>query len=157
MPRTAKIDSEVGEEKQVSAKRVVDISSFFTKNNQEKGVYHEPVIDGQNLGIKFRIIGSESDEGASVFSEYDKDIEHIESIEDTAKKNEASRDSMARIASKLTKDMEPVEGVEAIINGKPLVYDKDIVYEIFYNSPTIANDIIRFSRRDSNFMVKKAN
>lgn len=157
MPRTAKIDSESVEEKQVSAKRIVDVSSFFTKSNQENGVFHEPSIEGQGLGIRFKVIGSESDEGASIFSEYDKDVDRIEAIEDSKKKNEASRDSMARIASKLTKDISPVEGVEAIINGKPLTYDKDILYEIFYNSPTIANDIIRFSRRDTNFMEKKSN
>lgn len=138
------------------AKVSVDIADFFTKENSEKGVWTEPTVNGTSVGVKFLVIGAESNEAAQYLADYDKDMERIEQIKDPKQKNEETRIAMATVTSKLIKDLAAGDGVDSIkINGKPLAYSHEVVYAIMYNSISIADRIIRFSRRDSDFMGKK--
>lgn len=143
-------------EELVSEEKVsVDISGFFTKQNSEKGMWTEPNINGP-IGVKFLVIGAESNEAARYLADYDKDMERINQIKDPAQRNEEMRVAMATVTAKLVKNIACGEGVGEIkINGKPLTYSHETVYAIMYNSIPIADKIIRFSRRDSDFMAKK--
>lgn len=144
------------EEPKFTAKKVVDVAGFFTKENSEKGMWFEPEISGVKIGLKFLVIGAESDEAAEYLAEYDKGIEKINTIEDARQKNEKTREAMATVTSKLVKDIAPGDAVDEImINGKPLAYSPAVVYTIMYNSVSIADKIIRFSRKDTGFMEKK--
>lgn len=147
--KETKVD--VGEEN----KKVVDISDFFTKDRKEQGVWHEPVVDGRGIGIEFKIIGSDSDAAAPIFSDYDKDMTRIGAIEDTSIKMKEIRDVDCKTGSKLVKDLRAKNGFDAKIDGKPLVYSTETVYRIFFNAPSIARDIIDFAKSDGNFMVRK--
>lgn len=142
---------EITQEKKIA----VDISDFFTKEKSETGAWCNPVIDGEKLGIEFLVIGSESNEAAAILNQYDKDITKIEEIKDVEKRNEETRKALATAISKLVKDIRGAEGVNPMVNGKPLTYSVAVVYTIMYNSFTIANEILRFSRRASAFMEKK--
>lgn len=142
---------EITEKENVS----VDIASFFTKENSEKGMWMEPNVNGK-VGIEFLVIGAESNEAAVYLADYDKDMERINEIKDPKQKNEATRVAMATVTAKLVKNLRPANGIDEIkINGKPLTYSHEVVYVIMYNSIAIADKIIRFSRRDSDFMEKK--
>lgn len=146
----------MAEKEENSQKKIsVDIAGFFTKENSEKGMWTEPNINGP-VGVKFRVIGSESNEAAQYLADYDKDMDRISQIKDPSQKNEETRVAMATVTSKLVKDIACGDGVDEIkINGKPLVYSHETVYAIMYNSIAIADKLIRFSRRDSDFMTKK--
>lgn len=139
---------------EVSDKKIVDISDFFTKNNSDNGVWHEPNINGK-IGIEFLVIGAESNEAAQLFSDYDKDMTRISEISDPEKKNEETRKAIAEVASKIVKNVRGAEGREVMVEGKPLKFSQPVMYNIMYNSPTLANKIIRFARNDTNFMEKK--
>lgn len=150
------IENELDEETIVTeAQGTVDISDFFTKENSEKGVWFEPNVNGK-IGIEFLVIGAESNEAAQFLADYDKDTVRINEIKDPAKRNEEIRVAMAKVVARLVKDIRPAEGVgKILIAGKPLTYSHEVVYSIMYNSLPIADRIIRFSRRDSDFMAKK--
>lgn len=132
----------------------IDIADFFTKDNSENGVWHEPNINGK-IGIEFLVIGAESNEAAQLFADYDKDMVRIEEIKDPTKKNEETRKAIANVASKIVKNIRGADGKKLAIGGKPFKYDAAAAYTIMYNSPSIANKIIRFARNDTNFMAKK--
>ena len=135
-------------------KDAVDFTDFFTKDNSEKGVWHEPNINGK-IGIEFRVIGAESNEAAQLFSDYDKNISRIDEIKDPEKKNEETRKALADVSSKIIKDVRGAEGRPLVVGGKPFKFSQPAMYTIMYNSPTLANKIIRFARNDTNFMEKK--
>mgnify|MGYP002626821084 CR=1 FL=1 len=71
------------------------------------------------------------------------------------KRNEEIRKALASAVSKLVKDIRGADGITPMVNGKPLSYNAAVVYTIMYNSFPIANEILRFSRKASGFMVKK--
>lgn len=145
----------MAENEKNTKKTSVDISKFFTRENSEKGVWFEPEVNGK-IGIEFLVIGAESNEAAEYLSDYDKAIDKINSEADPKVRNEQTRVALATVTSKLVKNLRPAEGIDEIkIDGKPLSYSHDFVYEIMYNSITIADRIIRFSRKDSGFMKKK--
>ncbi len=141
-------------EKNEEKKRVVDILSFYTKENSEKGVWMEPNINGK-IGIEFLVIGSESNEAAEILADYDKAISKIEEIKDVEEKNEQTRIALATATSKLVKDIRGAEGVAPMVGDKPLSYSASTAYAIMYNSYSIANEILRFSRKATGFMEKK--
>lgn len=136
-------------------KTIVDIADFFTKENSEKGVWFEPNVGGGRLGLEFLVIGSESNEAAEILAQYDKDIGKVEEIKEADKRNEETRKALAQAVSKLVKGIRGADGIEPVINGKPLTYSPAVVYTIMYNSFPIANEILRFSRKASGFMAKK--
>lgn len=145
----------MAENEKETKKVSVDISKFFTKEHSEKGVWFEPDVDGK-IGIEFLVIGAESNEAAGYLADYDKAIDKINSEDDPKVRNEQTRAALATVTAKLVKNLRPAAGIDEIkINGKPLTYSHDLVYEIMYNSVTIADRIIRFSRKDSGFMEKK--
>lgn len=134
--------------------KIVDIADFFTKENAEKGVWFEPNVGGK-LGLEFLVIGSESNEAAEILAQYDKDMTKIEEIKEADRKNEETRKALAQGVSKLVKGIRGVDGITPVLNGKPLEYSPAVVYTIMYNSFSIANEILRFSRKASGFMAKK--
>ena len=139
---------------EVTKEDVINLEDFFTKDNSEKGVWFEPNINGK-IGIEFLVIGAESDEAAQLFADYDKDMGRIEEIKDAKQKNEETRKAIAGVASKIVKGIRSASGKPIMIGGKELKYDAATTFTIMYNSPSIANKLIRFSRNDTNFMEKK--
>lgn len=132
----------------------IDIADFFTKENQDNGVWCEPSLDGK-IGVEFLVIGAESNEAAQLFADYDKDMGRIKDIKDVSTKNEEIRKALATTAAKITKDFRAKNGKPLLIKGEPLKYSFNACYTIMYNSPSIADELIRFSRKDTNFMAKK--
>lgn len=145
--------SENNEEKK-EEKVIVDISCFYTKESSEKGVWMEPNIGGK-IGIEFRVIGSESDEAAEILADYDKALAKIDEIKDPKARNEQTRVALATATSKLVKGIRGADGVAPMVGDKPLTYSPATAYAIMYNSFSIANEILRFSRKATGFMEKK--
>lgn len=138
---------------QIEAK-VINLDDFFTKDRQENGVWFEPEINGTGAGFELLVIGSESDEAAVIFADYEKDLNRIRSIEDSVKSNEESRRSMAKVASKLTKNIRGVDGAVVKLGDKEISFSEETMKIIFYNVPSLALEVARFARKDSNFMKK---
>ena len=78
----------------------------------------------------------------------------IEGIKDEVKKNDREMDAIARYAAALVRDVRAKGNVAAQLNGKPLTYTKEAVYEIMLNSSVIARAVLNFSFADGNFINK---
>lgn len=136
------------------AEETFEISDLFTKEQEDNGVWYEPEVKGRPLGIKFKVIGNESAEGSVIINSLMKEIDKIKSLENTKEKAEKERQITARYISKLVKDMEATrEGI--LLHGKPVKYNEDNVYDIFYNALYICNDVYAFSRKSINFIREK--
>ena len=142
------------EEKKKDAKAVVDISAFFNRKNEEDGAWFEPVLEGTPLGIEFKVIGSNSNAAAKETANYRRETSQIEGIKDETQRNEKSNDAIARYAAALVKGVRAKGDVAAQLNGKPLTYSPEAIYEIMLNSSLIARAILNFSFADGNFINK---
>ena len=76
-------------------------------------------------------------------------------IKDPKERNEQTRVALATATSKLVKDIRGTDGVTPKVGDKPLTYSATTAYAIMYNSFSIANEILRFSRKATGFMEKK--
>lgn len=136
------------------AEETFEISDLFTKEQEDNGVWYEPEIRGRPFGIKFKVIGEGSSEGAVIINSLMKELEKIKSMENTTEKADKERELTAKYISKLVKDMEATrEGV--LLHGNPIRYNQDNVYDIFYNAYYICNEIYAFSRKSINFIKEK--
>lgn len=135
--------------------KVIDLSGFFTSKRQEEGVWFEPKILGETTGIELKVIGSESDEAASVLAEYAKEMQKVEEIQDMATKNAMTKEIVTTCAAKLVKDLRPIDGYTIKLGEEDVEYSYDLVKEIFENAPRFAFQVVDFSRKDTNFMEKK--
>lgn len=136
------------------AEETFEISDLFTKEQEDNGVWYEPEVRGRPLGIRFKIIGDGSAEGAVIINSLMKELEKIKSMENTTEKADKERQITAKYISKLVKDMEATrEGV--LLHGNPVKYNQDNVYDIFYNALYICNDVYAFSRKSINFIKEK--
>lgn len=138
------------------AEETFEISDLFTKEQEDNGVWYEPDVRGRPLGIRFKVIGDGSAEGAVVINSLMKELEKIKSMENTTEKADKERQITAKYISKLVKDMEATrEGV--LLHGNPVRYNQENVYDIFYNALYICNDVYAFSRKSINFIKEKKN
>ncbi|MBO7123190.1 MAG: hypothetical protein J6V90_07930 [Treponema sp.] len=142
------------EKEKKEEKAVVDISAFFNRKNEEDGAWFEPNFNGTPLGIEFKVIGSNSNAAAKETADYKREMAQIEGIKDEVKKNDREMDAIARYAAALVRDVRAKGNVAAQLNGKPLTYTKEAVYEIMLNSSVIARAVLNFSFADGNFINK---
>lgn len=130
----------------------VDISDFFTKDRQENGAWYEPVINEKGIGIKMKIVGSDSEHGVKAFKKYNEDLAVISKMTDEVKMSESIRKSLASCAASLTVDIQGADGRKMLEGGKECVYSNEKAYKLFYNSPLLANVVTEFSKNDVNYM-----
>lgn len=145
----------MAEEKILEESKVVDVSRFFTKQNEEEGTWVEPIVFGEPVGLEFKVLGSNSTKLAIVVDEFrskSAEIEGLKSLEEKAKRNQKL---YAESAAKRVVGVRAARGLNVVVEGKPVEYSDSLVKHIFEESPEIAGFIIRFSVDTSNFMKKK--
>ena len=148
MAKTAK-----AEEKK--EKIVVDISNFFTTTREKEGVWYEIHVGEIATGLEVNLLGGASDENILSADVYRKEHEEAEKEKDPAKKAELERKAVCKRLSAIITDLRCKKGYEIIINGEPLTYSPEVVYQILWESKDIRSDIFQATFDDSNFMMKK--
>lgn len=143
-------------ENREETKKVVDISRFFTKKNEEEGTWVEPVIYGELVGLEFKVLGANSVKLSMVIDDFKRKSAEIESIKDPEERARRNQKLYAESASKRVVGMRPARNVSPVIDGEELKeYSDELIKRIFEESPDIAGYIIRYSVDSSNFMTKK--
>lgn len=138
-------------------KRVVEISDFFTRKQEEEGVWFEPAPFGQKMGLEFKILGVNSTRMAIVLDNFNKKQAEIETIKDIEEKAKATNELYAESAANRVIGLRAAKGVTAKLNGEDISYSDDIVRSILFECPDAAAEIIRATRDGENFLVKKTN
>lgn len=136
--------------------RKVNIEDFFTKENEEKGVWFEPEINGVPCGIMFLVTGAGTDRNITNSERFEKKIREIkDKYKDPEEQNAAMRKANAERVADFVSGIKAAEGCEIDFGGKPVEYSRPMMEKIFYNSPMIANEILSFAVRTANFMSRK--
>lgn len=134
--------------------KTVDISAFFNRKNEEEGVWFEPEILGEPLGLRFKVIGSNSNAAAKATADYRREMDKVSAIKDEGEKNERTMEAIAKYTSALTRDIKPAEGVKAVNGGAEFSYTEEGCYQVMLNSSVIARAVLDFAYSDRNFMNK---
>lgn len=129
---------------------VLDISKFFSKENEENGKWYEAKVRGIPTGIEFKLYGPNSSANSVAQDKYQKAKDEISKIEDVAAKSKASDEALIEYAAALVCDIRGKDGLELTKDGKKVTL-KD-VKDILYNSPVIASDIARYQTNQNNFL-----
>ena len=130
---------------------VINISKFYSKNNEENGMWMEPKVRGVGVGFEVKVYGPNSTTAAIAQDKYQKAKDEINKIEDIKAKNEATDKMLAEYAASLVCDIRGKDGNKLVNDDGSEVTVKDI-QTILYNAPIIASDIARFETNQNNFL-----
>ncbi len=133
---------------------MANLDRFATTKNANEGVWVEPVLFGEKLGVEFCVIGSDSDEAKRYTREQAKDIaslkkEERENIDwsERSKIGTASRIKNMRVVGS---DAAPVELGGEVIENTSSGYKK-----LFTEIPELQDFIWSFSEARSNFLSQQ--
>lgn len=135
--------------------KTLDISKFFTKQNEEEGTWVEPIIFGELVGLEFKVLGSNSTKLAMVIDDFKKKSSENESIKDVEERAKRNQELYAESAAKRVVGIRAARNLNVTVEGKPVEYSDSLIKHIFEEAPEIAGFIIRYSVDTSNFMTKK--
>ena len=133
--------------------KVINVGDFYSKDNEENGMWYEAKVRGVGTGIEFKLFGPNSSASAVAQDKYQKARDEIAKIEDVKAKNEATDKMLAEYAAALVCDIRGKDGQELQNEDGTPVTVKD-VYTILFNAPVLASDIAKFETNQNNFLSK---
>ena len=133
----------------------IDIASFFTKKNEEEGIWYEPKVEGRGIGIEFKLLGKASDANTIASEVYEKETDEASKEKDAVKRRDKNDKALAKRFAAVVTDVRATEGNTVFIEGKPLTYSRETVEYILLQSSVISEDILRAFIERENFMTKK--
>lgn len=148
----AKIADETND---VTNAEVIEISDFFTRQRGEEGVWYEPTVYGQKIGIEFCVYNGHSVKVAHNSAKFQKQLDEAKLIKDDEERQAAEDKIYAERATDLICGMRGVNGRVVKLDGKVLEYSSKTLAHIFLEAPDICLDIISFAMRNQNFTKKK--
>ncbi len=122
---------------ETSGKEVVDISSFFTTTREKNGVWLELGIEGVGIGIEVKVLGPSAPAYIKASVRYTQNLDTLDKITDKAARRSKETDARVDFLSSIVTDLRTKKDFAFTIKGKPLVYSKETVREIFYESAEI--------------------
>lgn len=137
-------------------KNTVNISQFFSRKNEEEGIWYEPVIFDIRTGIEFCLYGRNSNKAIKANEEYQKQLASLAAMEDGDEKNDKLDEIIAELVSKFVKDFRGVDG-KTVVNEDGSELKMSDIPSFMFNSPIIAKDILDFVRDQENFLQLKKN
>lgn len=136
-------------------KNVINMRSFFSRENEEKGVWFRPAPEGAYIPFQLKVVGPTSSTAWSVNDAYSKDLEAAKDIEDIKERAEKVIEITAKKYAGLCVDIKVDDEVELDFDGHNPT--KDDIYDILYNSPLIQDEVYRFYNEAENFLGLKKN
>ena len=137
---------------------IFNIEDLFTEKNEREGMWFEPEFDGVKCGVKFLLIGINSDEAASEMNKFDELSEQIKSSDDndSVKEEKLSVLDAERVAA-LTKEIRTTDDSTLMYNNQPVTKDnvKEVAKTLYLNSPDIKMACVDFVLKATNFMKIK--
>ena len=143
-------------EKKKPEVETIRIENFFTRDNEENGVWFEAVVNGQKTGIEGLVLGSNSSSAIIATNQWNKEVEEQKLIEDEVERNAAYELSCAKRVAAIVSKLRGKDGKGISFNGKTNL-DKSDIELIMLNSPALAASFLNFSNRNANFLEGKKN
>lgn len=133
----------------------VDISDFFTTDNEINGIWYEPCPYGKHTNIEFKLLGISSDVTVTAGDQYDKDMEAAKKETDPVKRDRLETEALVRRVASMVVDIRGKNGFVPKINGEPLTYTKENVKKILRGSRAIRNEFLKVIGGGEDFMTRK--
>ncbi|MBQ0112966.1 MAG: hypothetical protein KBT03_07540 [Bacteroidales bacterium] len=135
----------MAEEKEVEDEinDVIDIESFFSRDNEENGIWREV----KYTGIEFKCHGPNSSKAAEA-DEYFRNEKA--KLDENASDNKKLDELYIKRLAMLVSDVRGKNGKKLTLKGKDVT--KNDIYTILFKSPVIATDLIGFVSRQENFL-----
>ncbi|MCQ2086564.1 MAG: hypothetical protein MJZ37_00610 [Bacilli bacterium] len=130
---------------------VINIADFYSKDNEENGIWYEVKVRGVGTGIEFKLYGPNSSAASVAQDKLQKAKDEVNKIEDVKAKSTATDKMLSEYAAALVCDIRGKDGKKLLNEDGTEVTMKD-VKNILYKSPVIATDIARFESNQNNFL-----
>lgn len=140
---------------QGTEENVLDIAQFFSRDNENSGVWFEPEIKGKKCGFEFLVCGVNSNAAAIADERWNKKKSELENIKDPDEKAQKDDEIFAERISGFILDIRGKGNKKVVANGKEV--SKDDIPLIVYNSPALAVEVSRFASNLENFLGKEKN
>jgi hypothetical protein len=134
-----------------------NLEDLFTADNEEKGVWVEPIIDGEGIGIELLLTGPDTDENAANAEHYKKQLDELEKNKDPIDKAKKRKDLDAKRVAQFVKGIRAANGSEVLFNGKSLEYSIPLIETFFLKAPLVQQWVLQFVFNTANFMKRKKN
>lgn len=134
---------------------VVDIAQFFSRDNENNGVWFEPEIKGKKCGFEFLVCGVNSNTASLADEKWSKKKSELESIKDPKERAEKDDEIFAERIAGFILDIRGKDKKRLIANGKEVT--KDDIPLIIYNSPALAVEVSKFASSLENFLGQGKN
>lgn len=136
--------------------KVIDITQYFSRNNEENGIWKELFLNGSMSGIEACIYGVNSNHINLANENYKKEIAEISQIKDIELKNSKTEIAFAKRLSGFVKDFRNKETKESLgKDGKQMTESE--IYEVMFNSPIIARAVLEIATETELFLEKEKN
>lgn len=122
----------------------IDIEQYFSRKEDDGGVWFEPDVNGKKIGVEFFIHGPNSDKAMVSNDYYQKMRDLATRIKDDNEREHFLQLALADRYASCISDMRSTNGSEIKLNNKPATI-KD-VKEILYKAPQILNSIDLYYR-----------
>jgi hypothetical protein len=131
----------------------VCVADFFSKENEDNGIWYEVKVRGVGTGIELKVYGPNSNHASVAQDKYRKAREEVDKIDDVSARSEATDKILAEFASALIADIRGKDGVKLVNKDGSDTTVKDIK-DIMLNAPIIASDVVKFQQNQNNFLSK---
>lgn len=138
----------------MESKKILNIENFFSEENEKKGVWYEPSVNGRGCGLEFLLIGMNSEEAQEETAKIKELSDKIkaEDISDP-EKYKKFRELDAEVIAALTKDIRAKNGAELQLAGKKVVFSRDFAKQLYLLSPDLRELNTEFVLKSSNFII----
>lgn len=136
-------------------KRKVHIEDFFTRDNEEKGKWFEPKIDGVSCGFEFLVTGATTNEAMADDEHFESLYAKADEIKDPVERFEQKMKVDAERCARLVKGIRPAKDCEIDFDGKDIEYTQELIETIFYKSPLIKKAVTNYASKTANFINRE--
>lgn len=134
----------------------INISNFFTRQNEEDGIERKLYVDGEFTGLIAVVYGANSNAVSIANETYRREIAEINTIKDPMTKAEKSDVAFSKRMAGFVKNIYAEDGSEIVKeDGTPIT--KDDYAMIMKESPLIARAVLEIASDTENFLDKKKN
>lgn len=138
----------------MESKKILNIENFFSEENEKKGVWYEPVVNGRGCGLEFLLIGMNSEEAQEETARI-KELSDKIKAEDISDSEKAKKfDELdAEVIAALTKGIRAKNGAELQLDGEKVEFSKELAKKLYMMSPDLRGINTEFVLKSSNFIV----
>ena len=139
-----------------STEETVDIADFFCVENEEKGVWLQPELDGIKPEYELLLRGFNSKEAEDTVYQFEKDLKVLEDAEDNGDTERKRKAVIAKRASVFIKDIRGIGGKKLVVHGEPLEFSPELAETMCLQNRFLSRWIMETLNKPNTFIgVKK--